>query len=277
MLTLLACGAAYALPIGNPADPNLYLDGMCVSGPYYDPCDPCSCWYTALSMRLGFWGDYVYNRNLEAQGGSKQGDVQTTSIYRNEGLIVLNFWQWLDLFATVGDSNFNIVTPSSSFSTRDVQSELVFAPATSYSAGLRMDLWSCDCFNFGVEAQWAGAQPSVSNFADYGNGIVTYVNSPATTYNEWQVGFAGAYRFENGYGTAFVPYVGVKVAGLNWHTKNTAFTQGANTYLLPNFVNKKTWGYAVGITATANDKAGIGVEGRWGDEKAVYANAEIRF
>jgi major outer membrane protein len=282
-LTLFSCGAVYALPLGNPADASLYRDGIWWCGSACDPCNPCISWCDALSLRLGFWGDYVFNRNLEIDGnGDNPGDIQTTRIMRNEGLIILNYCNWIDIFGTIGASNYSISTPDSSLLTAvgndgDVLGELVFDPVTSYSAGIRATLWECDCFLFGIEAQWAGAQPRMGYYMNLGDGVVTYISPETLDYNEWQVGFGGSYRFDNGYGTAFIPYVGVKVSGVKWAMDNFQYTAEGTSYTLRNLKNKKTWGYAIGVTATVNETVGIGVEGRYGDEKALYANAELRF
>jgi major outer membrane protein len=277
ILSFLVSGTLCALPLGNPSDASLYLDGIWWCGA---TCSPCYSWCDSLSVRLGFWGDYVYNRNLEVDNDFS-GDIQSTRIFRNEGLIVLNYCDWIDLFATIGASNFSLLTPDSSLlaadsASGDILGQVYFAPSTSYSAGGRATLWECDCFGIGIEAQWAGCNPQASHYLNIGDGVVTYIDNSGT-YNEWQVGFGASYRFDNGYGTAFIPYAGFKVSGVNWNLGNYAFTAEGENYLLRKLQNKKTWGYAVGVTATVNETVGISVEGRYGDEKAVYTNAQIRF
>ncbi len=54
----------YALPIGNPSEASLCTQGVFFGGSNCNTCDPCFCWFDAWSLRLGYYGDFVFNRNL---------------------------------------------------------------------------------------------------------------------------------------------------------------------------------------------------------------------
>lgn len=58
---------AYALPLGNPADPALYCQG--VVGDFFandgccdNDCNPCGGWncWDFISFRFGYYGDFVF-------------------------------------------------------------------------------------------------------------------------------------------------------------------------------------------------------------------------
>ncbi len=68
-LCLLSSGAVYALPVGNPAEASLLTNGIFFSpGVNCNPCDPCFSWFDIWSLKLGFYGDYVFNRHLKIRG-----------------------------------------------------------------------------------------------------------------------------------------------------------------------------------------------------------------
>jgi len=91
-------------------------------------------------------------------------------------------------------------------------------------------------------------------------------------YQEWQIGIGISHRIN-----ILVPYIGVK-----WSRARADFDQAlvalpSFSALLNDIQNKKLWGYAVGISLVDCEKTSLAIEGRWGDEKAVYVNSQIRF
>ncbi len=77
ILTILSCGGAYALPVGNPSDASLLYDGLIWEGHCADMCDPCVTWCDAFSVRIGFYGDYVFNRHMQVDTIEDQSDIET--------------------------------------------------------------------------------------------------------------------------------------------------------------------------------------------------------
>ncbi len=51
VLTLLTGGAAYALPVGNPYEASLYLNGAWWDNYYCDPCYLCFSWNESWSFK----------------------------------------------------------------------------------------------------------------------------------------------------------------------------------------------------------------------------------
>lgn len=78
---ICSAGTLQALPIGNPAEPGLLIDGTMWEGiSSMDPCDPCATWLDAISLRAGFYGDYVFDRILknDTSKNFKMGLAPTT-------------------------------------------------------------------------------------------------------------------------------------------------------------------------------------------------------
>ncbi len=117
MVSVLACGAAFALPVGNPSDASLLCDGLIWEGHCGDPCDPCLTMCDSWSIRVGFYGDYVFNRHMEVDhdASDHDHDIEHTEIYTNAGMIAFNVWDRFDIFATLGASTLYIDTNASAF------------------------------------------------------------------------------------------------------------------------------------------------------------------
>ena len=87
-----------ALPALNPIDASLYCDSV-------QDCFEVPCW-DCLSLRLGFLGDYVFNRNLETNSSAiKDAGIHKTSLYTNAGYFALNFFERVDFYGYLGTSH----------------------------------------------------------------------------------------------------------------------------------------------------------------------------
>ncbi|ETF40416.1 major outer membrane protein [Chlamydia pecorum IPTaLE] len=132
----------HALPVGNPAEPSLLIDGTVWEGMSGDPCDPCATWCDAISLRVGFYGDYVFDRVLKTDVPKQftMGPIPTSSTsaadsatpternnaaygkhmhdaewFTNAGYIALNIWDRFDIFCTLGATSGYFKGNSSSF------------------------------------------------------------------------------------------------------------------------------------------------------------------
>ncbi len=279
-LTVLSCGVASALPVGNPTDASMFTNGLWWGESCCEPCDPCFNWCDAFSVRVGFYGDYVFNRHMEIKsGGTELSDIDDTEIFTNAGLLVLNVCDWVDIFATLGATDISIFTDGGSFSANTTMIQLDFTTAFSWSIGGRATVWECDSFSVGVEGQYFSTSPDLNSLIQYSSGDIVYFNdNNSAKYSEWQVGLAASYRWESGCpGLAFIPYMGLKWAGSSLNMDDFAVTLTSIAYTLRDLESKKLWGYAVGCTALLKDMIAVTVEGRFADEKAVHVNGQIRF
>lgn len=276
-LVLLTCGAVHALPVGNPSEASLFTNGAWCESSCYDPCDPCSGWLDALSMRVGFAGDYVFNRYMETRI-SNGGDIDTVSLHTNSGYLALNIYDRLDVFTRLGASQLNIESGSILFAgvgTDQGQLELQFTTEFSWSIGARATVWECNCLTVGVEGEYFETKPKAILVSEEGSGSGVIEGLDAK-YKEWQVGLGASYRFATSCPTlSFVPYVAVKVSDSRLDL-GTFMTQGQSE-TARDLEADKLWGCAVGLSLTLCDEIGVTVEGRFFDENALYVNGQFRF
>ncbi|SYX08539.1 Major outer membrane porin precursor,Chlamydia major outer membrane protein [Chlamydia poikilotherma] len=147
-LLFAATGSALslqALPVGNPAEPSLLIDGTMWEGASGDPCDPCSTWCDAISIRAGYYGDYVFDRVLKVDvnktvsgmaaaptgaSGTASGTstpverpnlaygkhMQDAEWFTNAAFLALNIWDRFDVFCTLGATNGYFKSNSAAFS-----------------------------------------------------------------------------------------------------------------------------------------------------------------
>jgi hypothetical protein len=295
LLTLLACGSAYALPVGNPAEASLFLSstwwgrgsglfglggpgpGLGLDGGCCGPCDPC-CGFD-WGFRFGFYGDYVFQRHLKVEHnnlGIPNRRLRDVRLNTNAGYLALNFCNVVDVFGTLGGTHFRIEADDIAFNAVDTGLTVIdFSTRFSWSVGARATLFEWCCFLLGIEGQYFQSEPRV-NFILTDAAIFTYPERACTRYQEAQVGFGIAYRYCCQC-TSFVPYVAAKWSWERWRLRNREFIVAGVTYVLPELRNAKHWGFATGITTTLCDMIGVTVEGRWGDEKAIYVNGQLRF
>nr|ABB51016.1 major outer membrane protein [Chlamydia trachomatis] len=142
---LSSASSLQALPVGNPAEPSLMIDGILWEGFGGDPCDPCTTWCDAISMRVGYYGDFVFARvlktdvNKEFQMGAApttsdvaglQNDpttnvarpnpaygkhMQDAEMFTNAAYMALNIWDRFDVFCTLGATTGYLKGNSASF------------------------------------------------------------------------------------------------------------------------------------------------------------------
>jgi major outer membrane protein len=277
MLTVLACGAAYALPVGNPSDASLLCDGLIWEGHCGDPCDPCLTWCDAFSVRVGFYGDYVFNRHMEDDTNEFDKQIEYTEVYTNAAFLAGNFWDRFDIFATLGATNIFIDTNALAFGSSFSGTRFQLATNThfSWSVGGRGTLWECGCTSIGAEVQYLYTQPEVQRIT-IGALDSIYPSNIDAKFREWQIGAGISHRIN-----IFVPYAAIKWSRAKLDFDNARFTfltpDGFDTVTLVDTRSRKNLGYAIGVSLVDCEKASLTVEGRFSDEKALYVNGQIRF
>jgi major outer membrane protein len=284
MLAILTCGAAYALPVGNPSEASLFCDGIfwCGNGGgCSDPCNPCGSWCDSFNFRAGFYGDYVFNRHLKThghRGGNRsRHHIDHTRINTNAAYMALNLCNRFDVFATLGQSNLWLEGNSSSFGLLTATGNRFTVETStefSWSVGGRATLWECGCTALGLEGQYFRTNPRVKTVILASTDTINPSGTPRMNaqYNEWQVGLGVSHRIN-----ILVPYVAVKWSGADFQFKNFDSARdffGANP---SKYRNSNRWGYAVGVSLVDCGKAALTVEGRFADEKALYVNGQVRF
>lgn len=262
--------ALWALPVGNPADASFYSQGFSPWSPYF---------LCQWSLRFGFWGDYVYNKYMK---GGKREDidiVQNFSVMTSQGSITLNWARVWDFFILVGNSRFNQETTF--FNISDDIKELVsihYPAFTSWGIGGRGTVWNYHGLSIGLEGEYFEARPRVNSFTTFADGVVHYPRSPnQSKYVEWQIGVGPSYTIRSWEGVDLIPYAAYKYSRAKLDQKNYAYEAHGKTLVQEDLDSAKRNGYAVGATMTFASTAGATIEGRFGNEQAVFVSAEIQF
>ncbi|NGX53380.1 MAG: Major outer membrane porin [Chlamydiae bacterium] len=281
-LTLLSCGAAYALPLGNPSEASLLRDGVFYEPRCVDFCDPCAYWSDAIFFRVGFYGDYVLNRNLEVHNGVHKSDlIEQFELTTNAGYFVINVCDRFDLFITPGVTNMRVETNAASFQgvgsgaingdRLEIETETRF----SWSFGARATLYQCGCCTFGVEGQYFYTKPDIRRITSRETVSVNPLDTVQMKYEEWQVGIGVSYRIWN-----LVPYLGAKWSAVAMDMDHAFIIVSSNAPVtnvqLEDLENRFNGGYVVGVSLIDCEKASLTLEARYPDEKAIYFNAQFR-
>ncbi len=282
LLAVLTCGAAYTLPVGNPSEASLLCDGLFWEGSCcMDPCDPCATWCDAVSFRFGYYGDFVFNRYFKNRSGTGSGrTIEHTELFTNAGYLALNIWDRVDIFSSLGATKLRLDTNAVSFNLDgDVAGErfdLETKSRFSWSVGARGTVWECGCTSIGVEGQYFQTRPSLSRITVGGDESIYFNNNSKLKYQEWQVGFGISHRIN-----MLVPYVAAKWSRARMSFKGVSAIAGfpgdVDTTVFPSLRSKNGWGGVVGVSLVDCEKMAVTVEGRWGDERALYVNGQIRF
>ncbi len=277
-LTLFVCTTGYSLPVGNPSEASLLTSGVWW-GRHSDA--PCFRWWNAFSLRAGFYGDYVFNRNLRVRHPiTNIKKVNETKISTSAGYLALNYYDWIDLFATLGGSKLQLHTDIGSFASSSFIGDVVFSSHFSWSIGARSILWKWNCFKIGIEGQYFSTVPYADYLVRFDTAALDYLDiSDGLPYWEYQVGMGLSYTFKTRTPTvAFIPYIAGKWSKGHFELNKINFQDDAGTtFAFKNLSTNKEWGLAVGMTLSWKEMTAATVEGRWGDEKAVYVNGQFRF
>jgi len=271
--SLLLSASLCALPVGNPAEPAFFTDSAF-----------CSSFGPSLSLRGGFYGDYVFNRHLQVDSSETSAHIDRTRLYTNAGYIALNYCSFLDLFATLGASHMWLRTPSTAFRLRGLAEGEFFTIDTntsfSWSVGSRIALWECRCFTLGVEGQYFQSAMSIDYVREEDDNPI-YISGHDACYREGQCGLALSRAFVAcDPKIAFVPYLGVKAAWSDVTMDNLRVVVDniqTDTYFLRDLESTKVWGVAVGMSVALRGTIALSAERRFGDEQGVYINGQIRF
>lgn len=283
ILTFLSCGTIHALPAGNPAEASLLHEGVWMGTACCNPCDPCFYWFDAWSVRAGFYGDYVFNRNLEADERKNHRDIEKTEIYTNAGYLVLNVCDRIDVFGTLGATSIKIYSHEQPFQPGPTIGtdifHLYYNTTFSWSVGARGTLLKIDCFRIGASGQWFETCPKLDYIDETRLGEHTYFDGIHSRYQEWQASLGISYTFRTICPTfEWVPYAAVTWAGVKWKTDELPLTTfDGREFQLRDLRNQKLWGYALGVSFSMVDMIAFTVEGRFADEKALYVNGQVRF
>nr|NGX53577.1 Major outer membrane porin [Chlamydiota bacterium] len=153
----------------------------------------------------------------------------------------------------------------------------------SWSVGGRLTLLECNCFGLGIEGQYFCTNPDIIYVHGDANFLV-YPRDVSMKYQEWQGGIAAYYRLDIDCHalSSVVPYIGIKRSGAFLDMDDAILfhptrDRPIHFLTLVNCVSAKKYGLAIGLTATICSRFALSAEGRFGDEKALHLNGQIRF
>jgi major outer membrane protein len=268
-LITMVCGAGYALPVGNPFDPILFSEQNACT---YNP------WWNA---RIGFYGDYVFERYGKLTGNENHQNLAHTSLHTNACLLVANMWNRVELFATLGATHIRIRAHTEALAGNNVFFET--DTGFSWSVGGRGIAYRWHNWVLGIEAQYFSATPRVNfvrNEATFGvTPTINYFNK-TVNYHEWQIGSALAVCLNaDCYGLKPVPYLAVKWSGIRADFDGVSSPGGflGGILVFDRVEEQHPVGFAVGMTLIGGCRLSINLEGRFADERAFSLNSQYRF
>lgn len=269
VILCLCAGSLSALPIGNPSEATLLTEGVFCEQQREQWRVPVLPWWSALSARIGYYGDFVYNRHLRTEHTKAQ--IRQTKAVTDALYLAVNICDRLDVFATLGATYFRLNGPNALFSGNNLAfTELRTESDLSWSIGTRATLWKWRCLAVGGEFQYFSTSPEISSIVPYGSSA-DYFHGTEFKYAEWQAGLGASY-FINLCSFSLVPYAGIK-----WSTPTVEFGAIRDGRFLEDLDGEHAMGYAVGFTLVGCRKFGVTLEKRFVDEDAFYANIQFRF
>jgi len=298
-LMVVGSGSIFALPTFNPMDPALLKEGFffdcggdidcCQPVPEMDWCDFgnwCDKDLTEMfGLRIGYYGDFVFNRKMKLANTSYNNGarIHRAAMSTNSGLIGLSMMDRFDLFATFGASNIMLDSAGPVFSLDPNETSQVWTNSGfAWGIGGTAILWSCDCVAVGFNGQYFHTQPTLDKVVTDNDFSQTVENVPGHrkfVWHEWQVGLGAGWwiHLASTGDTGLVPYFNIKYASGRGKQYYTFTNNDAETMKLGGLKTAQGFGYALGATLVAGNRANITVEGRWCDEKAISVNGQIRF
>lgn len=284
VLVFLTNGLVQALPVGNPADPSLY-----------DPQGLATNWYNCISpwelesfaWRIGFYGDYVFDRHLKAGTNLNQvtanatgaGDIRRTRIVTNSGVINLNILDQFDIFGTFGTTRISILTEATALGLNNTSqfAYVDFGTEMSYSVGGRAIVWQHNGFYVGFEGQYFSTSPKWLSTTGQELGFPSFLNhSNRSGYKEWQAACAASYVFCNSANFCMSPYTALTFSGVDWGFAHVLRVRDIS-FASPDIEQQKTLGWLIGMTLLMNDLVGVSAEAHFANEKALSVIGQISF
>lgn len=253
----LVASSAYASPVLNPADPVINTEGV-----FY--CCPEDWW----ALRVGFRGDYVFDRKLQDASHS----YDRYSFYSNEGVLTVNFWKRLDLYGFVGATSQDY---ASKFFMVGGIAELVgnFETETIWGVGLKALLyhwnWGCDCGTSFITADvnYETVSEAALTTLNYNGTPTDFVGGGvgSNRYRETQVSLAWGHRIKK-----LIPYIAAK-----WSNAHISRPQDPEPF--SGLENQQHWGWALGVSLVDVCRMTVTAEARFVDETAMTVTGSFRF
>lgn len=261
-----------ALPVGNPSEASMMSKGVVWS---QDASGSDQNWGGFFSIRAGYYGDFVFDRKTQVHQPVSHPGLSETSVYVNAGYLAFNFIDRIDLFGILGAAELCLdseaLTLGSRFGGERINAQTT--TALSWGIGTRVTIYEYKRLSLGIEAQYFSTRPDIL----YISQAATYTAHPphmGMHYREWQVGLGLSYHID--LVIPVVPYIAIDESSVTIQMDN-AKPGGAIDITLYDLESANNLGYALGVSLIDSERVSVTVEGRFANEKAFYANAQLRF
>lgn len=221
-----------------------------------------------MGIRIGYQHDQVFNRNLKKRG-QLEGNVSTVSQMYDQGVLTMNFWDRVDVFASLGAMSI-YVSDRQKINTSHFQLEYQTSDNFTWGTGLRAAIINWKSTVFGASANYQYANPKVNWNTVEG---LTFSNTAKVRWSEWQVGVAVAQQID-----IFTPYIGVNYSKVSSTVHNIA-----KDPLIPSYPtrfkmkSRNHFGMALGCDFSNEKYFDLGIEMQLISERAFTIKADIRF
>lgn len=251
---------AVAMPVLSPADPCITPKGVFLNQ-----------LTDFFSFRIGFRGDYVYNRKLE----DSRHTIDRYSLFANEGVLTLNFFDRIDVYGAVGSVSQMFASKYRTTSNFNIKRKL--DTVTIWATGIKALLWQTSWRKQGGTTFLTGsfdyersntARPRISTLGISGSetladGLTNY------SYQEMQAALTIGHRVKK-----LVPYIGV-----TWNNAIGSLnaSSGAGTAVFEGFGSQRHYGYVVGLSLVDVARMTVTAEARFITENAMTIAANFNF
>ncbi len=279
----------YALPLGNPLDATWLTDGLLWDGISEEEYEEgCICWLDAWSLRVGYYGDFVFDRRLEVDAKPNKSDIRKTRLFTNAAYFAFNLWDKYDLFATIGQTKFHVESPASAFDFTVLgalfndRAEFETETNFSWSAGVRATIWQCGPLGLGGEFQYFHTRPRLNYFEVPSFNTFYFNHLARTNYREYQVGLGATCKLcLAGCDSFVVPYFGAKWSHARFNLDNFLIQMSGlvapGSGIMHNLESHHHWGAILGLTLVGCTNWSLTAEARFSDELALHINSQLRF
>lgn len=258
-LLLLFPLSAWAIWIGNPAQPGLQTQGIFLQSEYG-------------SLRCGYLNDWVYRQDLQDKftlEGAEHED-STIQLSTRAALLTFNFRDWVDLYGILGGSRLQVDEEvfTKSYFSWGVGGKVLFLHMGNFRAGADIKYFQTD------------QTPNYFISESQAYNVDRSIEPLSLAYSELQTAVGLAYET-----SWFSPYAQASylIADLDPKPSNKAFVRfpqaafGSTDVRVFASSGQKRWGMALGATILDKKMGSLAIEWRAFNQNAVDLNAEIRF
>jgi len=221
-----------------------------------------------IAVKVGYQRDQVFDRKLKANHGISGNVSETTQLY-DQGVLILNFMDRVELLGSAGSMSVYITDRQSVGGTLfqfDYQTRNEFTWGTALRAAIIN--W-CNT-TLGASASFQYANPHMRwNTED----AIPFGDSAHLRWAEWQFGVALAHHVD-----IFTPYIGVNYSKVQASIYKIANIPAAPLYPKSfKMHSREHFGLALGCDLSTGKIIDLGVEVRMISEQAITLKGDVKF